>query len=178
VSLCTPQEEDTSADLTSLEGHPSIFALCVEKQTSSRPCPRSTPPPTEVGSPPPSSFRFVSIFLFESNSPHQPLYGEAFARYCRRLSVADVFEVGGGSGTFAVDFLRFASKNFKSPFNYNLVEISPQLADIQRLRVAEFPNARVDNADFVSSRASPPSESVVIALEAPPPRPCVMSAGA
>ena len=81
-----------------------------------------------------------------------------------------IYEIGGGNGTLACDILDYVRDEHPPEVyervRYNIIEISPQLAELQRNRLAEFhPGVRVFNKSIFDWDARENSTCFLIALE-------------
>ena len=91
----------------------------------------------------------------------------ALAPTLRELGAgADVLEIGGGSGAFAVDALRELADQDALPRRFLVLEPSADLAARQRARVAaELPTALAERVEWIQRPPSEPWRGVLFANE-------------
>jgi hypothetical protein len=121
---------------------------------------------------------FVSLLKLETSFDfrNKPYYGQAIARclvseyLLKYFPYEDfvVYEIGAGNGTLAEDILNFLQRDYPDVYErtrYNIVEISGNLAEIQRRRLAHHPCVTVNHKSVFHWDKPEPSPCYFIAME-------------
>jgi len=117
--------------------------------------------------------KFGAAGDFVTGPELSPLYGAAIARQITAIFAAsdarEVVELGAGSGALAASLLHALDA---PPSCYRILEVSPQLRDMQRATIAARAPAMLDRVEWIE-RLPPAVDGVVIMnelLDAIPPR--------
>ncbi|KIJ55125.1 hypothetical protein M422DRAFT_152399 [Sphaerobolus stellatus SS14] len=107
----------------------------------------------------------------------KPWYGQSIAQcilseYMLKSYPYDdlvIYEIGAGNGTLANDILEYIRNEYPPEVyervRYNIIEISPQLAKIQRKRLASHPGVQIFNKSVFDWDKRDNSSCFLIALE-------------
>jgi len=80
-----------------------------------------------------------------------------------------IYEIGAGNGTLANDILEYIRDEYPPDVyervRYNVIEISPKLAELQRAKLAAHPGVQIFNKSVFEWEKKDNSTSFVIALE-------------
>ncbi|MFT3907133.1 MAG: SAM-dependent methyltransferase [Steroidobacteraceae bacterium] len=97
-----------------------------------------------------------------------PLFGGCLARQCAPLLAAtrgDVLELGAGSGELAATLLTRLAGLGALPRRYLILEISPDLRERQRQRLAQLPAALSGRVQWLDALPAEPIDGVLLANE-------------
>lgn len=100
-----------------------------------------------------------------------PWYSQAIAKYMLSLPMHPlcVYEIGGGSGANAshiLDYIATHAPDVYETMQYNLIEISPRLAERQRKRMEHHSDVcKVECLDMLTWKSQVTKQCFVIALE-------------
>jgi SAM-dependent MidA family methyltransferase len=98
-----------------------------------------------------------------------PLFSACLAHQCgevlRELGGGDILEFGGGSGTMASDMLNALGDTGSLPGAYAILEVSGDLRERQRRRVASRAAAHLERTHWQDSLPGPGFRGVVVANE-------------
>ena len=96
-----------------------------------------------------------------------PLFGACVARQCAPLLVtgAEVLELGAGSGALAATLLASLARLEALPQRYYILEVSADLRERQRARIATLPDALRARVQWLEALPARPLRGVVLANE-------------
>ncbi len=96
-----------------------------------------------------------------------PLFGACVARQCAPLLVtgAEVLELGAGSGALAATLLASLARLEALPQCYYILEVSADLRERQRARIATLPDALRARVQWLEALPARPLRGVVLANE-------------
>jgi SAM-dependent MidA family methyltransferase len=96
-----------------------------------------------------------------------PLFGACVARQCAPLlgEGATLLELGAGSGALAETMLRTLERLRALPRNYLILEVSADLRERQRARLAALPEALCARVQWLDALPAQPLRGVVLANE-------------
>ena len=98
-----------------------------------------------------------------------PLFSRCLARACgdilREPGGGDILEVGGGSGAMAVDLMAALAALDRLPGRYRILEVSADLRERQRARVAGLPPAMASRFEWLDAPPQTPFRGVVLGNE-------------
>jgi len=77
----------------------------------------------------------------------------------------DILELGAGTGTMAADVLTELDTLGRLPGRYRILEVSADLAERQRARIAALPEALARRVEWLDRWPAPPMRGVVLANE-------------
>jgi SAM-dependent MidA family methyltransferase len=113
-----------------------------------------------------------------------PLYGAAIARQLEPILAAThertIVELGAGSGALAASLIEALGASDASPLRYTILEVSPQLRDVQRATIAARAPAHLHRVEWIDVLPNAIGGVVVMneVLDAIPPRIVSRKAGA
>jgi SAM-dependent MidA family methyltransferase len=96
------------------------------------------------------------------------LFSRCLARQAADVLVVtggDILELGAGSGRMAADVLVELAALDRLPDSYRILEVSADLAERQRARIAQLPPALADRVSWLDSWPTRPMRGVVLANE-------------
>ena len=98
-----------------------------------------------------------------------PLFSRCLARACgdilREPGGGDILEVGGGSGAMAVDLMAALAALDRLPGRYRILEVSADLRERQRARVAGLPPDIASRFEWLDAPPQTPFRGVVLGNE-------------
>ncbi|HJU24398.1 MAG TPA: SAM-dependent methyltransferase [Casimicrobiaceae bacterium] len=113
-----------------------------------------------------------------------PLYGAAIARQLEPILATTrerrIVELGAGNGALAASLMEALGASDASPLRYTILEVSPQLRDVQRATIAARSPSHLDRVEWVDVLPNAIDGVVVMneVLDAIPPRIVSRKAGA
>ena len=112
------------------------------------------------------------------------LFGRCVARQCAQILAhtpgGSILEIGAGTGSMAATILRELAANDALPAQYDILEVSADLAERQRARLAQLPQPLRSRIRWLQQLPPEPLHGVILANEVLDALPCqrfVMRAG-
>jgi SAM-dependent MidA family methyltransferase len=98
-----------------------------------------------------------------------PLFGRCIARHCAEVLAAvgggEILELGAGSGRLACDVLSTLAERGALPARYRILEVSADLRERQRLRIAGLPAPLAALVEWIDAPAREPWRGALLANE-------------
>jgi SAM-dependent MidA family methyltransferase len=104
------------------------------------------------------------------------LFARCVARQCAQVLTlipdASILELGAGTGSMAVTVLRELAALHRLPEHYDILEVSADLAERQRQRLAQLPDELRDRVRWLQQLPAAPMSGVIVANEVLDALPC------
>jgi SAM-dependent MidA family methyltransferase len=98
-----------------------------------------------------------------------PLFGRCIARHCAEVLAGvgggEILELGAGSGRLACDVLTTLAERDALPTRYRILEVSADLRERQRVRIAGLPAPLAALVEWIDTPAREPWRGALIANE-------------
>ena len=98
-----------------------------------------------------------------------PLFGRCIARHCAEVLAGvgggEILELGAGSGRLACDVLAALAERGALPTRYRILEVSADLRERQRVRIAGLPAPLAALVEWIDTPAREPWRGALIANE-------------
>ncbi|MBK6596612.1 MAG: SAM-dependent methyltransferase [Proteobacteria bacterium] len=114
------------------------------------------------------SEKFGAAGDFVTAPEMSPLFGRCLARQCAQVlqhTGGDLLEFGAGSGALAMTLLTELSQLGVLPSSYRILEVSADLQQRQRARLAELPDVLRARVEWLDRWPAQPMHGVIIANE-------------